>query len=232
MFVGTHSCRLQYFYDMLHILFTLREISVRPDNRQVKLETQFFPALWAGFSHLIILAQAFQINPDYLPRYGTDTKFKERQKLLAASLEFMPEVARYSASQYLDYRDDDTDYEMITWKKKVDLGEDTEVFIYEMDLEEVTQYILAESHNFAATFDQDIGAALEMGRINLVLMNFFAARLVQTDVLWKFNEAKLKGLDRITVNFVQCPSTTVNQSPSTPVLLFISINFTTSNLTM
>jgi len=239
---------------MILIMYTIRQISVDPAKRDLKVEGDLLPQLWSGFTNLMLLALVYNYTKLNMLKVAADPMYNQRQKALQVSEEILTLLRNYTPesqnqpakpqprktqlqvaspdqtqpqqpSEEPTQSIDQAMAQLLTWKKQSCFPDNCDMFIYEVNLEDIKSYIYSQIQPFSNCYDNGKESTFAMGKINMALMNFIITSLVRTDIIWKITEQKLKNVTNLVVSHLQLPATTENSAPYTTVLLFVAITF-------
>lgn len=216
------------------MLESLRKNTADATSRELLLDPENLPTLIASylgitFNLLTLRSRGGVNNPTFL----VDPKGRDRVRLIKANISGLETIINYTQKRItINQTIQSMEKAVINFKKKTEFGENSDLFIYEFDVEELSHYLATASGSYMNMRAQEGLSVFDMGKINLTMTNFMIQLFLSVGLLWEISELKLRGVDKLSLCHYFDRTSKLSYISRSSVFIFLSITFQSPSSTL
>lgn len=216
------------------MLESLRKNTADPSSRDINMDPENLPTIIASYLgitfNLLTLRSRGGINN---PTFLVDSKGKDRVKLIKANIAGLETIINYTQKRItINQTIQSMEKTVINFKKKTELGENSDLFIYEFDVEELSHYLATASGTYMNMRAQEGLSVFDIGKINITMTNFMIQLFLSVGLLWEISELKLRGIEKLSLCHYFDRTSKLNYISRSSVFIFLSITFQSASSTL
>lgn len=232
MYIGMSSCLMQHFYDFFYMVDFIRISTVEKELSVVYLQPEAITSLLTSYIGISFSVLSHSSVVDQSAEFLADTRSKERTKLIKQnlpSLELLVSYCKKTLSMYQGL--EDTEKEIMRFKRNCEFGENADLFVYEFDISEISHFLASRTNSYASEYANNLLDLFTIPRINMTLMNFFVQLFLQIDILWRISDDRLRDISKLQISHFQDKNAIKHVSKNS-LFVFISITFKSSQTSL
>ncbi len=240
MYLGSHYSANQHWYDLIFLLEFSRSKTAEAADLNVKISEDSLPNLFTSFTGImlnVLIRESRLLVGSKDSSYLADRHSKERIRLIKQNIKHLPVLINYCNNKLSISRTiSDEEKLVIDFKRRCEFGEDSDLFVYEFNIEEIRHYLASiagvyKNMKLKKNFDTSF-----IPKVQLVYMNYLIQFLIHTEVLWQTSNERLRTIKSLCISHYQYEKPATSNSYTTqeniqlsPTSLFIFISLSYSD---
>lgn len=219
------SCPNQHFYDFFYMMDFIRSNTADKDMAKIPFQPEAITSLLTSYIGIAFSVLTHSSVLDQSAEFLADTRSKERTRLIKQNLPTLELLVSYCKKTLSMYQGlEETEKDILKFKRNCEFGENADLFIYEFDTSEINHFLASRSNSYASEYANNVFDIFTIPKINLILMNYFVQLFLQIDILWRISDEWLRDIAKLQISHFQDKHATRYVSKDS-LFVFISITF-------